>query len=178
MQGEECVTAYLLQLLCLLLACSLHPAPSSQHPCTSGLHMHPAPSARGHPPCHPPGLTRCCSSVPLAQSPLKAKSLGSTNRCRLECCCCISRLREHWDLCTSGTPDLAPSQIRSDRLTRADLMRHSTAVPNSGRRPTPVLCGSCSASGPDTTSQTPSHTPPFLSSSHLSLLPPRAPSQT
>lgn len=90
---------------------------------------------------HPPGPNPPAAAFPpahLAQSPLKAKSLGSTNRCRLGECCCISRRRGHWhwhwhwhlhlhhtgtDLClhfwNSGLGPI-PDQIRSIDASRTD----------------------------------------------------------
>lgn len=127
---EECVLLHI--SLQLPLPCTLPapPAPSSQLP--APLHLRPAHAAprslSSRPPYHTPlgpNLLLAFPPVPLAQreGPLKAKSLGSTTRCRLgECCCCISlgQQASGTSVCTSGTLDLAPSQIRSNQSNQID----------------------------------------------------------
>lgn len=131
---EEWVTAYFTAASSALhLACPPSPASSSQlpaplHPCTSGLRMlHPAPSARGHThlglPPWPQPAAACLLFRPSLwprEGPLKAKSLGSTTRCRLgECCCCttlgplgpLSALLELWTWPHPRSDQI--SQIRS-----------------------------------------------------------------
>lgn len=112
---KECVTAYFTAASSALHLGPAHAAPRSL---SSRPHTHP-------PRFTPLTPTRCCllfrpSLWPRGEGPLKAKSLGSTTRCRLgECCCCttlgplgpLSALLELWTWPHPRSDQI--SQIRS-----------------------------------------------------------------
>lgn len=130
-------------------ACSQLPAPSFPHPCTSGL-AHAPRSLSSRPPFAPLAQPAAAfPPAPLAQRPLKAKSLGSANRCRLEERCISGRThtqREravHRDLCIFWNSGLGPIPDQSDQIRRLTRAGCSCSASWSGHTSSQPLSRSC-----------------------------------